>query len=225
MRLIDCFVLLMAYVSLLLRRDPVGQADYETVRNDVRRLIGHSENCMSKGGMDHADYDMARFAVFAWIDEAVMNSDWEGRRMWQKALLQRQYYETVEAGEVFFDRLNRIGLHQRDIREVYYVCLAMGFTGQYRNEGDSVLLEGLKNENLKILTGSALGVSSLSNREMFPEAYAQEAVQTPPDLAKKRFSPVTVMFLAAPVILYAALYIVYRFVLSNIGQSFIQTVS
>ncbi len=225
MRLVDCFVLLMAYVALLLRKDPGNQPDYETVRRDIQRLIGQSESDMAKGGINPGDYDMARFAVFAWIDEAIMNSDWEGKRMWQKALLQRQYYETVDAGELFFDRLNQIGLHQADVREVYYLCLAMGFTGQYRNEGDKVLLEGLKNENLKILTGSSMGVPTLENREMFPEAYAPGAENALAGISKGGFSPVTGILLAAPVLLYGVLYVLYRFVLSNIGESFIQTVS
>ncbi len=225
MRLVDCFVLLMAYVALLLRKDSGNQPDYETVRRDVQRLIGQSESDMGKGGINPGDYDMARFAVFAWIDEAIMNSDWEGKRMWQKALLQRQYYETVDAGELFFDRLNQIGLHQADVREIYYLCLAMGFTGQYRNEGDKVLLEGLKNENLKILTGSSMGIPTLENREMFPEAYAPDAENALAGISKGGFSPVTGILLAAPVLLYGVLYVLYRFVLSNIGESFIQTVS
>lgn len=225
MRLIDCFVLLMAYVALLLRKEPASQPDYETVKKDIQRLIGQSERCMGEGGVKTSDFDMARFAVFAWIDEAVMNSGWEGKRKWQKALLQRQYYGTADAGEVFFDRLNQIGLHQRDIREVYYICLALGFTGQYRNAGDSVLLEGLKNENLKILTGSSMAVPTIQNREMFPEAYVPDSGDPRSDLPGKRFSPFTGILIAAPVLLYVGLYLIYLFVLSSIGESFIQTVS
>lgn len=225
MRLIDCFALLMAYVSLLVQKEPAARPDYDRAGNDIARLIGQGETAMQQGGVNPGDFDMARFAVFAWIDERIMNSDWEGRHQWQKALLQRRYYETVDAGEIFFDRLNRIGLHQRDVREVYYVCLAMGFAGQFRNEGDAVLLEGLKNENLKILTGSSMGVPAVANPQMFPEAYAtvDDSLRDIP--RKKRFSPVTGIILGMPVLLYGVLYLVYRFVLNNVGESFIKTVS
>lgn len=226
MRLIDCFIRLIAYVSLLARSDPAGQPDYETVKRDIRRLIEQSEACVGEGLVNRTDYDMARFAVFAWIDETIMGSHWEGKQKWQRELLQRQYYQTADAGEGFFDRLNQIGLHQRDIREVYYICLAMGFTGQYGNEGDSVLLEGLRSENLKILTGSSVGVPTLKQQTLFPEAYAAAAESAQPVLKQtKRFSPAVAVCLAAPVALYAVLFLIYRFVLANIGESFIRAVS
>ena len=226
MQLIDCFIRLIAYVALLVRMDSASQPDYETVKRDIRRLIEQSETCVRDGMANRTDYDMARFAVFAWIDEAIMNSQWEGRQKWQRELLQRQYYQTADAGEAFFDRLNQIGLHQQDIREVYYICLAMGFTGQYGNEGDAVLLEGLKSENLKILTGSSVGVPTLKQQTLFPEAYAAAQEASQPTLKKtKRFSPTVILCLAAPFLLYAVLFLIYRFVLNNIGETFIQTVS
>jgi len=226
MRLIDCFIRLIAYTALFVRSDPASQPDYETVKRDIRRLIEQSETCVRDGMANRTDYDMARFAVFAWIDEAIMNSQWEGKQKWQRELLQRQYYQTADAGEAFFDRLNQIGLHQQDIREVYYICLAMGFTGQYGNEGDAVLLEGLKSENLKILTGSSVGVPTLKQQTLFPEAYAAAQQASQPTLKKmKRFSPTVILCLAAPVLLYVVLFLIYRFVLNNIGETFIQTVS
>ena len=226
MRLIDCFIRLIAYVALLVRRDSANQPDFETVNRDIRRLIEQSETCVGDGMVNRTDYDMARFAVFAWIDEAIMSSQWEGKQKWQRELLQRQYYQTADAGEGFFDRLNQIGLHQQDIREVYYICLAMGFTGQYGNEGDTVLLEGLKSENLKILTGSSVGVPNLKQQTLFPEAYTDAPEVSQPSYRKsKRFSPTVIVCLAAPILLYALLFLIYRFVLNNIGESFIQTVS
>ncbi len=226
MRLIDCFVRLIAYVAFLVKTEPPNQPDYDTVRRDIQRLIEQSEGFVGDGMVNRADYDMARFAVFAWIDEAIMGSQWEVKRLWQRELLQRQYYQTADAGEVFFDRLNQIGLQQRDIREVYYICLAMGFTGQYGNEGEAVLLEGLKTENLKILTGSSVSAPTLKNQELFPEAYAAGTEPLQSALPEnKRFSTTVTVCLAAPVLLYAVLFLIYQFVLGNIGESFIRSVS
>lgn len=227
MRLIDCFVDVIVYVSCLVRSGPEAHGlppAYEKARADVARMIKESEKCVDEHSVSRTDYDLARFAVLAWADEAVMSSAWEGKSLWQRNLLQRQYYNTVDGGELFFDRLNSIGLHQRDVREVYYNCLAMGFTGQFCNPGDEILLEGLKNENLKILSGSSLGVPSVDNRELFPEAYPVESDSGAPLRRNKRFSFFTGFCLAAPVVLYAGLFLVYRFVLSNIGETIISTV-
>lgn len=228
MRLIDCFVDMIVYVSCLVKSNPEAHGpplSYEKARSDMLRLIKDSERCVEDTSISKSDYDLARFGVFAWMDEAVMSSVWEGKSLWQRNLLQRQFYSTVDGGELFFDRLNSVGLHQRDVREVYYICLALGFTGQFCNPGDEILLQGLKNENLKILSGSSVGIPSVDNRELFPEAYPEvsDAV-IQPKKKRTRFSFFTGFCLAAPVALYAGLFLIYRFVLSNIGETIISTV-
>jgi hypothetical protein len=40
----------------------------------------------------------------------------------------------------------------------------------------------------------------------------------------RRFTPFTLMCIAAPLVLYGALFFIYRFILGNIGQSLINTV-
>jgi len=224
MRLIDCFVDIMVYVSYLVKPGDGNRIAYDKARTDLNRLIKESERFTAEETVTRADYDLARFGVFAWIDESVMSSAWEGKNQWQKELLQRQYYNTVDAGELFFDRLNSIGLHQRDVREVYYICLAKGFTGQFCNAGDEILLDGLKNENLKILTGSSVGVPSVDSRELFPEAYPSESDVVMPAKRGKRLSFFAVFCLGAPVILYSGLFLVYQFVLSNVGETIINSV-
>lgn len=222
MRLVDCFIQIFVYVAYLLKSGEQAPP-YEQVRGDIQRLIRESERCVESGAVPRADYDAARFAVFAWVDEAVMSSAWAGKTQWQRDLLQRQYYQTTDAGERFFDRLNAVGLHQRDVREVYYLCLALGFTGRYSLEGDSIMLAGLKSENLKILTGVRSTGSVPEKQELFPGAYPDESEIFSPGGSKKRFSSLVLLGAVAPVTLYVALFVIYRFVLSSIGQAFIRT--
>jgi len=224
MRLIDCFINIIVYVVYLVKSETAKQPSYDQVNADIQRLITQSQRYPENGTVSREDYDLARFAVFAWVDEAIMSSSWDGRTQWQREQLQRRYYQTADAGEVFFERLNTIGPHQRDVREVYYLCLAMNFTGQYCHQGDEYLLEQLKTSNLKLLTGSSLGIPSLDKRELFPEAYPVESIETAPLKTKRRFSPFTLICLGSPVLLYWILFMIYRFVLNNIGQTFISTV-
>jgi type VI secretion system protein ImpK len=222
MRLSDCFIELIAYTALVIRPDSGGHTAFEQVEADIRRLITKSEGLSQKGRFSSADYDLARFAVFAWIDETILSSGWDGKNQWLGAQLQRRYYHTADAGKLFFERLNTIGPHQLDVREIYYLCLAMGFTGQYCNEGDDYLLEQLKISNLKLLTGSSMGLPDLSRATLFPDAYAPDRGQSPTTGPKmKRFSAFTLICAGAPVLLYGVLYLVYRFILGNIGQSLI----
>ncbi len=223
MRLSDCFVEIIAYTAFVVRGGGPDGATFEQVQANLQRLIGQSEECLQDRQFTREDYDLARFAVFAWVDETILSSQWEGRHQWQRAQLQRQYYQTADAGELFFERLNALGPHQLDVREVYYLCLALGFTGQYCRAGDDFMLEQLRTSNLKLLTGSSMELPSLDKQELFAEAYAaSEAAHPGPDLPRRpRLSAFTLVCAAGPLVLFGFLYVIYRFILGNIGDNLI----
>ncbi len=225
MRLSDCFMEMIAYTAYVVRAESGQQPAFEQVRSKMQHLIVQSEALLEKGAFSREDYDLARFAVFAWVDEAILSSNWEGRQQWQREQLQRQYYQSAEAGELFFERLNTVGPHQRDVREVYYLCLTLGFTGQYCNPGDDLLLDQLRTSNLKMLTGSSMGVPSLDRQELFPQAYPAAVEESHQPLApKRRWSAFTLLCAVTPLALFGLLFFVYRFILHNIGQNLIGTV-
>ncbi len=223
MRLSDCFIEMIAYTAFFLK-SPGGEGpSYEQVRANLQRMIKESESGFQNARFTPDDYNLARFAVFAWIDEAVLASNWKGRIQWQREQLQRIYYQVTDAGEIFFERLNGLGAHQRDVREVYYLCLSLGFTGQYCNAGDDFLLEQLRISNLKLLTGSTLGLPALDKETLFPAAYPRNE-GAPAGRPGRRWSGFALAAAAGPVVLFGVLYVVYRFILHNIGQNLIGTV-
>jgi len=224
MHLTDCFMDLVAYVAYFLKTGAVKQPPYEQVKADILRLLTQSEGCVKKGVFAQEDYDPARFAICAWVDEAILNSPWNPKNQWQREQLQRLYYQTTEAGEEFFERLNALGFHQREVREVYYLCLALGFMGRYCHKGDEFLLEQLKTSNLKLLMGSSVGVPSLERAELFPEAHPTASADIGPRKRPFRFSVPTLACLAGPLILFGLLFLIYRFALNGIGENFLRTV-
>lgn len=219
MRLTDCFIDVMAYVAYFLKSVPSQEPSYEETKGDIQRLMAESEQRSRQGDISPDDYDSGRFAVCAWVDEAILGSQWTYKNQWQAEQLQRIYYQTTDAGEIFFDRLNELGPHQRDVREVYYLCLAMGLSGRYCNEGDEFLLGQLRTSNLKLLTGSATSVSTLEKAELFPEAYPVEDEAGKVSSGAMRFSGFTLLCLGAPVVLFLLLFIIYRFILGNVGET------
>jgi type VI secretion system protein ImpK len=224
MRLSDCFIELVAYVAYFTKTVANKQPPFEQVKADIQRLTAESQEYLNRENFSPEDYDQARFAIFAWIDEIILNSKWNQKNRWMGEQLQRTYYNTSDAGELFYERLNNIGIQQRDVREVYYLCLALGFKGRYCHEGDDYLLDQLKTQNLKLLMGSSAGLPSLDSGELFPEAYAGQTVEGGPSKSKFRFSTLTILSLGFPVILYVGLYFVYRFILSNVGENLLKTV-
>jgi type VI secretion system protein ImpK len=222
MHLTDCFIQLLAYVAYFLKTVARRQPPYEQVKADILRLLGQSESYVKKGLFGQEDYNLARFAVCAWVDEAILNSSWAQKSQWQKEQLQRLFYQTTDAGEEFFEKVNSLGLHQREVREVYYLCLALGFTGRFINPGDETLLEQLKASNLKILLGSSVGIPSLENTQLFPEAYPlQREAQTDPK-RKWQFPILTIVALVGPVVFFGLLYFVYRFTLSGMAENILK---
>jgi len=220
MRLSDCLAELIAYVSYFL--ESVGRIpmSYEQLKSKVTTLLAESEAATQKTGINQDDYDAARFALCAWIDEAILNSNWQNRGEWQKKPLQRQYFNTNDAGIEFYNRLNALGLHQGEVREVYYFCLAMGFKGRYCHEGDEILLQQLKASNLKLLTGSSVGLPSLARTEFFPEAYPESTATNLSQPANGLFSFSVIAILVGPVVFLGLLFVVYRFILGNVAENF-----
>jgi len=224
MRLTECFMEIFVYIVYFKKSAAKLQPPLEQVKTDISGLMQKSENKSKTGNFSQEDFDLARFAVCAWVDEAIINSAWNEKNMWLSEQLQRLYYQTSDAGELFFEKLNTIGPHQNPVREVYFLCLSLGFTGRFCREGDEVLLSQLQTSNLKLLTGSSMGVPALDREQLFPDAYPMDASEAAPQLSTHRFSLFTLICVAGPVALFAGLYIIYYFVLSSLGKTILSTV-
>jgi type VI secretion system protein ImpK len=225
MRLTDCFVELIAYTAYFSRSVAQKQPSYEQVKADILRTLSQSDDCLKKNLFPPDEYDLARFAVCAWVDEVILNSPWQEKEHWKREQLQRLYYRTTDAGEEFFERLNNVGYHQRDVREVYFLCLALGFMGRYCHQGDDFLLAQVKSSNLKLLLGGSVGPPSLDRAELFPQAYQTGPVE--PYVQKRRypFSLVNILCLVGPLALFGLLYLVYNFTLNSIMENFFSRVA
>lgn len=225
MRLTDCFIHLIVYVCYFRKNADTRQPPYEQTRADVLRLLSDSEACMKEGGFSPDDYDLARYMVCAWVDEVVLSSGWNSRGQWQREQLQRVFYNTVEAGEEAFEKLNSLGFHQSQVREVYYLCLALGFKGRFIHPGDEYLLDQLKVSNLKLLMGSSMGSLSLERVELFPDGYPAGGGGLAQPARKFSFTIPVIVALVGPVALLGILYLIYRFALGGIAENFLRTVA
>ena len=224
MHLTDCFIPLIAYVAYFQQKAVTRHPPFEQVKGDINRLLSESGDFVKKGIFSQEDYDQARFMVCAWVDEVMLSSSWSQKGMWQREQLQRIYFNTTDAGEEVFERLNTLGLHQQDVREVYYFCLALGFKGRFIQQGDEYLLDQLKISNLKFLLGSSVGIPSLERAELFPEAYPNHPLEIAPQKGKTHFSLVTVLALLGPLFLITVLYMVYYFMLNSITENIFKVV-
>lgn len=82
-------------------------------------------------GFTAADIEDTRYAIAAFLDEMVQFSSWSGKQQWAVRPLQVELFGEQLAGIKFFERLREVGGRTRDVLEVYYLCLTLGFRGQY----------------------------------------------------------------------------------------------
>ena len=105
-----------------------------------------------KAGYAKSQIENANFAVVAFIDEAIAFSRWEGRGRWATGTLQKEYFDRFDAGKEFFVRLNSLleAPHQnRDVLEIYYLCMGIGFKGENYDKPDR--LNALKFDSFRKL--------------------------------------------------------------------------
>jgi type IV/VI secretion system ImpK/VasF family protein len=150
------FADLFTYVLLFDQTHLQGefQPAYEQVRQDIAALFQQEKGTARRQGILDKDVQEAAFAVVAWADETILkHTTWKHHHQWNTYPLQLEYYQTRNAGEEFFEHLEQLGATQQAIREVYYLCLALGFSGQYfLGLEDELKLTQMRHEQARHLT-------------------------------------------------------------------------
>lgn len=168
MALLDCFTELIAYTAYVAESCQRTSFAFDEVSKTVGELIERARACRDAQGFDPEQWEQAFFPVCAWMDECILCSSWSEKDQWESAQLQRRYFNTTAAGEAFFSRLNALPPEEREVREVYAFCLALGFRGQYYEPSDDGKMEDIRYTNLKRVTENT---DLVFPRELFPEGY------------------------------------------------------
>jgi type VI secretion system protein ImpK len=216
-RLADCFIEVLAYVKLAMRRP---SAQYEAFRTRVLSQLDEAKNRTMTEGFSNDEYQNALFAVVAWVDEAVMTSEWEGKAAWKKELLQQKYFATGRAGVEFFTRLDQIASHQQSVREVYYFCLMLGFKGKFVTKAQEKTLDELKQHHVAMLVRDAQTIAVGDGATLFPQAYP--SAEKPVVAVRNATSFKTAMMvIGLPLAVLLVMYFAYDLVLGSMAQGFV----
>jgi type VI secretion system protein ImpK len=223
MRLCDHFMPLFTYLCRLLNALEAEQPAFADVKGHVDQLLCESAACLNQG-ITTKDYEQARFAVCAWADEAILNSGWREKSQWLDAQLQRVHFHTTQAGEEFYAHLAALAPEQRAVREVFFLCLALGFAGRYCQPGDRLDLEQLRNSQLGLLHQEPVLDLADPGCRLFPEA---QPASVPEHKLRHRFpaSPgIGVACVSAPLLLFTLLYLVFSFLLKGLSDTIVRAV-
>ncbi|MBN1128985.1 MAG: type IVB secretion system protein IcmH/DotU [Chitinispirillaceae bacterium] len=134
----------------------------------LRKLIMYyldlfKKNCTTAGISGEAVAE-AMYAIVALIDETVLSVPGVCRDYWFGRPLQLDLFGDNIAGEEFYVKLQKIlaqAEKKKDVLEIYYICLSLGFEGKYRimnpEERATILEEtGRRLRRTKIRMSSAL---------------------------------------------------------------------
>ncbi len=139
-QLAGAFALFLAFIVQLRSARAFGAA--RALRTRARSLLDGAAHAARESGASEADCEAASFAVVAFLDETIQEADWDEKEVWLSRPLQLELYDRYDAGEEFFVRLASL---RRDpdanasVLHIYYLCLALGFRGQYQLQHDEPL--------------------------------------------------------------------------------------
>ncbi|MFM8454310.1 MAG: DotU family type IV/VI secretion system protein [Gammaproteobacteria bacterium] len=115
------------------------------------------------GGRNLQEINDVQYAIYALIDEKILNGKDEFKSFWAGNSLQLDKYGAHIGGEEFFERLFDIEKSTAPDKEhilyIYYLCLDLGFMGRYRHENKREL------ESIKFNLKKRFYVSSDNNND------------------------------------------------------------
>ncbi len=125
---------LTVVVRLRANRQRVG--DPETFRSQVRNALKAAEQEGLRRGYVLEDVRVATFAIVAFLDESILNSQNPLFIDWPRKPLQEELFGVHVAGEIFFRNVDRLLTRPdteplADLLEIHQLCLLLGFRGRY----------------------------------------------------------------------------------------------
>jgi len=138
-RLAELYGDVFAVIVQLRSTDQYGDPD--RLRERLNDLLAEAEKRAAAAGAPPEDIKDATFAVVAFLDEAILSSEWPQKTAWMSRPLQLDRFQRYDAGEFFFHRVKAVleQPHRAEVLEMYYLCMTLGFKGQYQIHGQDEL--------------------------------------------------------------------------------------
>ena len=109
-------------------------------RARVRAQIDRAEAMLGR----KPDWELAKYAMVAWIDDLLIEAPWDGRMWWEENALEVELFNSRDAFTKFYTQAEEAQqLTKKDALEVFYVCVVLGFRGLYRDTSVDAEMMGL----------------------------------------------------------------------------------
>lgn len=137
----DCFNALIQFRALDAASAVSPQMPYQRLCGFIDQMLTNAR----QAGYEEVDVVDMAYAVVALADEFALHKGGAIRDFWMQRPLQLHYFNENLAGEGFYHRLNAV-MHDPnrvEILRVYYICLLLGFQGQFAIRGGELELDAI----------------------------------------------------------------------------------
>lgn len=224
MRLSDYFMPLIAFVRSF---ENAAAGSPQEVSASIDVMIQQARTEALNDGVSIEMFQQGLFPITAWADERIARKrTWQGAMAWQPYLLQRKYFKTSVAGREFFERLGALTDQDSAIREIYLLCLCLGFAGRYGAVADGAELESIRYKQYQRLLEDIGATDETTGMPLFPAAYRSAQI---PDAQHTGFfarwlSPKTLALIVIPVLLVSLLMLALNAQLESTAHAFRQSI-
>ena len=150
-----------------LRSNRQAVTDAESFRHHIREAVKTAaQEARNRAGYATEDIRMATLAVVGFLDETILNLQNPLFADWPRQPLQLELFGTHMAGEVFYQNLRELlGRNDSedlaDVLEVHYLCLLLGYSGQYSlgNRGELQSIMTATAQKIRHIRGEFTGLS------------------------------------------------------------------
>lgn len=161
-------------VRMRAQRQRVGEP--ESFRAQMRAALKGAETEGLRRGYTLEDLRVATFAVVAFLDETILNSQNPVFVDWPRMPLQEELFGVHIAGEIFFRNVERLLGRQdsealADLLEVHQLCLLLGFRGRFSASGIGeirAILSQIEDKIRRIRLGVAPPISQVEAQIVKP---------------------------------------------------------
>lgn len=106
-----------------------------TIRARIHQRFQAAEDAISQ----KSGWELAKYALACWTDELLIQANtWDGATWWASNKLEFEYFSSAEGAIKFFLRArDAASLTRGDPREVFFICVVLGFQGFYAYEEEA----------------------------------------------------------------------------------------
>jgi len=111
---------------------------YETIRRDLRQGIDTMEQKLNNYPNLTKINQTIKYAIVVLCDEILNFTKWDHQKTWQSAPLEKELFNCVKAGNLFFKLMENDALRHPLLAEVFYLCFVLGFQKRLKDDPKSI---------------------------------------------------------------------------------------